>query len=82
LIIKHINLIGKTVVKNSEASAASILGGELLSKVQESQNSRISNKIGLLTSEQTPKPTSIQSGIESDNGEQQVAIAIISIAIA
>jgi hypothetical protein len=76
------DLIGKTAVKNSEASAALILGGELLSKVQESQNSGVSGEIGLLTPKRTPKPTSIQSGIGSGSGEQQVVTAITSTAAA
>jgi hypothetical protein len=82
LIIKHIDLIGKTTVKNSEAPATLILGGELPSKVQESQNSEVSGKIGLLTPERTPKPTSMQSGIGSGSSEQQVTTATTSTAAA
>jgi hypothetical protein len=81
-IIEHIDLIGGTAVENSEAPAAPILGGELPSKVQESQNSGVSGEIGLLTPERTPEPTSMQSGIGSGSGEQQVATATTSTAAA
>jgi hypothetical protein len=53
------DLIGGTAVENLEAPAALILGGELLSKVQESQNSGVSGEIGLLTLERTPEPISM-----------------------
>ena len=72
-IIENLPNTGSSTEADSSAAPGDRnLGGELLSKGTESQNSGVSRETGLLTPDQTPEPATIQTGTGSSSNDLSI----------